>query len=156
MAGWKTFGKWAGLGAAALVAVGGLAAWRGGGCGAHGHGRDPAAVAAFVTDRVDDALDDLEATPAQRERIHAVKQRLFEKGAAERDAGRAARAALLAEWKAGTPDAARLHALVDERAAAMTALAHEAVDAAVEVHGALTPEQREKLTRKVERRMGKE
>jgi Spy/CpxP family protein refolding chaperone len=154
--GWRTFGKWAGIGAAGIVAVGALAAWRGGGCGPHGLGRDPAAVAAFVTDRVDDALDDLEATPAQREQVHAAKQRLLDRGAGERAAGRAAREAMLAEWRAASPDRARLHALVDERARAMTALAHAAVDEVLEVHASLAPEQREKLVRKVERRMGRE
>jgi Spy/CpxP family protein refolding chaperone len=57
----------------------------------------------------------------------------------------------VAEWKAEKPDAAKLHALVDQRAAEMTAMAHQAVDAAVEVHDALTPEQRAKVTKKIER-----
>ncbi|HSN15918.1 MAG TPA: hypothetical protein VLT61_14900, partial [Anaeromyxobacteraceae bacterium] len=68
---------------AALLAVVGFVALTGfGGCGArhHGHGRDPAEVAAFVGARVDDALDDLDATPAQREKIHAVKDRLLAEG----------------------------------------------------------------------------
>lgn len=137
--------------AAGVVALTGFA----GGCGHHGgHGRhDPARMAAFVTEHVDDTLDDLEATPAQRERIHAVKDRMLERAQAARAGHAEARAEVLAQWKAETPDAARLHALVDARVEAMRAIAHEAVEAGLEVHGTLTPEQRAELTSKIERRM---
>jgi Spy/CpxP family protein refolding chaperone len=136
----------------AVVGIVGLVGFAGGGCGrGHGHGRDPARTAAFVTDRVDDFLDDVDATPEQRTRIHAVKDRLLAAGQKARAGHEAAHAALHAEWKAEQPDAAKLHALVDERIEEMRALGHEAVDGGVEVHGILTPEQREKLTRKVER-----
>jgi Spy/CpxP family protein refolding chaperone len=135
-----------------LVGVALLTGFRGG-CG-HGHGgHDPARMAAFVTDHVDDALDDLEATPEQRARVHAVKDRLLARGQALREARAGAHAEVLAQWRSETPDAARLHAMVDERLEAMRALAHEAVDAGVEVHGTLTPEQRAEVTRKIERRM---
>jgi Spy/CpxP family protein refolding chaperone len=145
----KIFGA---VAAVLLVAVG-LVALTGfrGGCGAHRHGRDPAEVAAFVTDRVDDALDDVDATPEQRTRIHAVKDRLLAAAQGARAGHREAHEALLAEWKSASPDAARLHALVDARIDELRALAHQGVDAGVEVHGVLTPEQREKVTRKVER-----
>jgi Spy/CpxP family protein refolding chaperone len=115
------------------------------------HLHDPAEVAAFVTARVDDALDDLDATPAQRAQVGAVKDRMLAAALAQRDARQQTREAFLAEWKADEPDAARLHALVDQRAAELTALAHQAVDAAVEVHDTLTPEQRAKVARKIER-----
>ncbi len=146
--------KTIGIAAAALVLAAGVVALTGfAGCRSHGHGhgRDPAEIAAFVTDRVDDALDDLDATPEQRTRINAVKDRMLEAGLAMRGGHKETHEALLAEWKAASPDAAKLHALVDARADAMRAFAHQAVDAGVEVHGILTPEQREKLTRKVER-----
>jgi Spy/CpxP family protein refolding chaperone len=140
-------------GGALLLAVGvvALTGWKGG-YGGHGHhGRDPARMAAFVTDRVDGLLDDVDATADQRTRIHAVKDRMLAAGQAARAGRTEAHDALVAEWKSATPDAARLHALVDERVEEMRALAHQAVDAGVEVHGVLTPEQREKLTRKMER-----
>jgi Spy/CpxP family protein refolding chaperone len=108
-------------------------------------------VAAFVTDRVDDVLDDVDATPEQRTRIHAVKDRLLAAGQQARAGHEEVHAAILGEWKAEQPDAARLHAVVDQRIEELRALAHQAVDGGVEVHGILTPEQREKLTRKAER-----
>jgi periplasmic protein CpxP/Spy len=142
------------IAAGALLAVAGFVTLTGfGGCGGHGHGRprDPAEVASFVTARVDDALDDLNATPDQRTRINAIKDRLLASAQAAHGDRAATHDALLAEWKSAAPDAAKLHALVDERADAIKAFAHQAVDAGVEIHSILTPEQRDKLTKKIER-----
>jgi Spy/CpxP family protein refolding chaperone len=124
-----------------------------GGCGGHHHGRDPAEVAAFVTDRLDDALDDLDATAAQRQQLHAIKDRLLAGGQELRAGHRAARDEVLAQWRSETPDRARLHALVDQRIEALRDFAHEAVDAGVDAHAALSPEQRAKVTHKIERHM---
>jgi periplasmic protein CpxP/Spy len=145
--------------AALVVVVGTAAALTGfgpGGCGhwRHGHGRDPAAMAAFVENRVDDALDDVDATPAQREQIQSIVKGLVADAQKLREGHGADHGELLALWKSDAPDAARLHALVDERAAELTAFAHRAADAAMELHATLTPEQRAQVTRKLERRMG--
>jgi Spy/CpxP family protein refolding chaperone len=139
-------------GAAVVAAVGTIAllgAFAGHGCGRHGH--DPAQVAAFVSARVDDALDDLDATPAQREKIHAVKDRLLADATRLHESHAGDRGELVAQWDAAQPDAAKLHALVDARVDEMRKLAHEAVDSAIEVHGILTPEQRAKVSKKVHR-----
>lgn len=151
---WKRIAIGAGVALAAILAVGTLAAFTGR-CGWHGghglHGRDPAAVAAFVSDRVDDALDDLDATPDQRERIHAVKGRMLAEAGKLRATRGEAHREIVAQWDAEKPDAARLHALVDAKMDEMRALAHQAVDAGIEVHDVLTPEQRAKLSRKMHR-----
>ncbi|HSN90474.1 MAG TPA: Spy/CpxP family protein refolding chaperone [Anaeromyxobacteraceae bacterium] len=140
-------------GAAGIAAIALLAGFRGG-CGGHAHGRDPAEVAAFVTDRVDDALDDLDATPEQRQRIHAAKDRLLSEGARLRGTRGETHREILAQWDSERPDAARLHALVDARIEEVRALAHQGVDAAVEVHATLTPEQRARVSRKLHRHAG--
>ncbi len=132
-------------GLAALVALAGF-----GRCGGP-HPHDPAQMAAFVTDRVDDVLDDLNATDAQRQQIHAIKDRLLAQAAELHKDGEPLRGEVKAQWESATPDRARLHALVDQRADAMRAFAHQAVDAAIEVHDILTPEQRAKLEKKMER-----
>ncbi len=113
--------------------------------------RDPAAVQAMITEHVEDTLDDLDATPAQRTAILGVKDRLVAKGLALHGDRKAIHESVLAEWNAEKPDAAKLHALVDQRVDAMRTLAHAAVDDAVQVHDTLTPAQREKLARKIER-----
>jgi Spy/CpxP family protein refolding chaperone len=138
-----------------LLAVLGFVALTGfAGCGGrhHGHGgRDPAEVAAFVTSRVEDALDDLDATPDQRAKIMALKDRLVAAGLQAHAGSQEAHDAVFAEWKSDKPDAQKLHQLVDARIDAMRAFAHQAVDAGVEAHDVLTPEQRAKVTRKIER-----
>jgi periplasmic protein CpxP/Spy len=128
-----------------------------GGCHGHGHGhgRDPAAMAAAVTKHVDELLDEVDATPAQRKKVHEIKDRLLASARQAHDAHDADRAALLAAWRSPNPDRAALLARVDARIDAMRAFAHQAVDGALELHATLTPEQREQVAKKVERRMGR-
>jgi periplasmic protein CpxP/Spy len=137
------------LSLAGLAGVVALAGWSGH-CGPPRPG-NPAEMAAFVHDRVDDTLDDLSATEAQRAQIHAIEERLLARAAALHQDHEGDRAELLAQWQSANPDRAKLHALVDQRFEAMKAFAHEAVDAGVEVHDVLTPEQRAKLAKKIER-----
>lgn len=141
------------LGALALVSIVTLTGFRGG-CGRPDH-RDPAQVAAFVTGRLDDMLDDLDATPDQRTRIQAIKDRVLQRAQELRAARQATHQALLAEWNAEQVDRAKVHALIDERGAEMKALAHEAADAVIEAHDVLTPEQRAKVAEKAERMHGR-
>jgi Spy/CpxP family protein refolding chaperone len=141
------------LGALALVAFVALTGFRGS-CGRPDH-RDPAQVAAFVTDRLDDALDDLDATPAQRTQLQAIKDRMLQSAQKLHGDRKATHELLLAEWKADKVDGAKIHALIDQRAEELRALAHQAADAAIEAHDALTPEQRAKLAKKAERMHGR-
>jgi protein CpxP len=142
-----------------LTAAGGLILSAGFVTGCHrgpgGHDRDPAKVSAFVTERVNDALDDLDATAAQREKIHAVKEKLLAEGAKLRGDHEALRTELLGIWKAEQVDRARLHAIVDQRIDALRTFAHAAADGAADAHDALTPAQREKVAKKAERRMNR-
>jgi protein CpxP len=135
-----------------LIAAGGLLAFTAlaTGCGRHHH-RDPAQVASFVGARVDDLLDDLNATDAQRTQTHALKDRLLADGLKLHGEGEPVHAEVLAQWNSPTVDRARLHALVDERMDAFRAFAHEAVDAGADFHDLLTPDQRAKVAKKVER-----
>ncbi len=132
-------------GAAAVVALAGF-----GRCGGP-RPHDPAQMAAFVTDRVDDLLDDLNATDAQRQQIHAIKDRLLAQALELHKQGEPLHAEVKAQWESANPDRARLHALVDQQGDAMRAFAHQAVDAGIEVHDVLTPEQRARLEKKMER-----
>lgn len=147
---WKKIGMVSG--ALLLLGIGlvTLTAFSGGGWCHRGH-RDPAQVAAMVTNHVEDALDDLHATPDQRTRILAVKDRMLAEAQQAHGDRKATHEALLDAWKSDAPDAAKLHALVDQRVEEMRKLAHEAVDAGIEVHGILTPDQRAQLTKKIER-----
>ncbi len=146
---WKRIGKISG--AALLVGIGSVTLAASSGCMHHHGSRDPAQVTAMVTKHVEGALDDVNATPDQRTRILAVKDRLLAEVQAAHADRKATHDAFLAAWKSDAPDAAALHAMIDQRIDAIRTLAHQAVDAGIEVHGVLTPEQRAQLTRKIER-----
>jgi Spy/CpxP family protein refolding chaperone len=119
-------------------------------CGRH-RGHDPEKMNQVATARLEDALDDLDATDAQRRELLALKDQLFAQGKVAFAENRQTRDAFLAALESPSPDAARLHALVDTRAEAMRAFAHQAVDAAVKAHQTLTPEQRAQVAKKVRR-----
>ena len=131
--------------AAAFVVLTGFAA-----CGHH-RSHDPADLAAHVTARLDGALDDLDATPAQRQQIQAIKDRVLADAQKLHATRQADHALALAEWDAASPDRAKLHALIDQRGDALRALAHQAVDAIADAHDVLTPDQRAKVSKKLHR-----
>jgi Spy/CpxP family protein refolding chaperone len=137
------------IGAGYLVLTG----FRGGGCGFHGHA-DPARMERMITNHLEDTLDDLAATPEQRTRILAIKDRLVARGKALHLGQPGAHQELVAQWDAESPDMAKVDALIDERAEAMKAFAHDVAGALAEVHGVLTPEQRAKLSKRIHRRAG--
>lgn len=109
----------------------------------------PERVQKMVSWHVNDVLDDLDADDAQRKQVNAIKDRLVGSALAFHEGSRDTRQALVQAWSAEKPDAKALHALVDQRLDALRALAHEAVDASVTLHGVLTPEQRQALLDKV-------
>lgn len=110
----------------------------------------------FLTHRVDDTLDDLDADDTQRGKVHTLKDDLFDKGIAFRDAGQQSRKAAIAEFRKEQPDSEKLHGLVDERVDAFRKLAHDVTDDAIELHGVLTPDQREELLTMIEERMSRQ
>jgi Spy/CpxP family protein refolding chaperone len=122
--------------------------------GGHGWSRDPERMKQMVTWRLNDKLDDLNVTDAQRQSIHGVKDRVFTEGLTVMEDNRAARAEALTQLESDAPDARKLHALVDERVDAMRAFAHKVTDAVLEVHRTLTPEQRKELATEIRERAG--
>lgn len=107
---------------------------------------------AFVDQRVEEALDEIEATDAQRTRAHELKEELiadFKKV----HAGHEERHALVKElWLSDEVDPKKAHQMVDERIDTMRATAHKVTDAALELHQLLTPEQRKILADRAEER----
>ncbi len=115
------------------------------------HHRDPAHMAAFVNGRLDKLLDEVSATDAQRTQIHAIADKLLADGKALHAGQGDLRAQLLAEWTSASPDAGKVHALINGRVAAAKTFADEAADAILQVHSILTPEQRAKVAQKMGR-----
>lgn len=119
--------------------------------GATGCGNRPERFEKMVQWRVDDALDELDATQAQRDRVQALTKESLAATKPLAEQAKSTRTALMSEWKSSTPDAAKVHALVDGQLDAVRAVAHALTDKALEVHALLTPKQREVLTAKAER-----
>jgi protein CpxP len=122
--------------------------------GGHGWGHNPERLQQMVTWRLNDKLDDLDATDAQRQSILAVKDRLFADGVKLMEEHHGVRQEAFQQLASEAPDAQKLHALVDARIDAMRAFAHKMTDAALEVHGTLTPEQRQELATEFRERTG--
>ncbi len=122
----------------ALVAIAGVAfaGWRG-----HRH-FSPERMERFVGHHVDGVLDDIEATDAQRKVVNEQKDALFAEARELMARKGELHGVFLEAWKSDAPDAAKLHALVDERVDEWRALMHKAVDAGVAVHDVLEPSQR--------------
>lgn len=105
----------------------------------------------MVALRVEDALDELDATPAQRERVQAITKESLANAKPVVEQAQAGRAALVTEWKSERPDANRVHQFVDAQLDVVRAFAHGMVDKAIEVHQLLTPDQRAEITKRLER-----
>jgi Spy/CpxP family protein refolding chaperone len=137
----------------ALLAFVLLTGFRGGGMHGWGGPRDPERVKQMVTWKLDDRLEGLKASDAQKEAIHGLKDSLFEDGKRLFEEQKGAKAELLNQWESANPDSKAVHALVDARLDAFRAFAHKVADAALEAHRILTPEQRQQVTAQVRERM---
>ncbi len=138
------------IAASALLAVVMLSGFRGGGWG---FSRDPERIKQMITWKLNDKLEDLDATDAQKQSVNAVKDRLFEDGKRLAEEHQATRLEVLTQLESDTPDAQKLHGLVDARIDAVRAFAHQVVDAALEVHRTLTPAQRKELSTEYREKM---
>jgi protein CpxP len=101
--------------------------------------------------KVDDTLDEVDATQAQRERVQAITKDAIAKAKPLAQQAQGARATLLTQWSSTAPDANAVHQVVDAQLENVRAFAHVMVDKALEVHQLLTPKQRDQLTSRMER-----
>jgi Spy/CpxP family protein refolding chaperone len=90
-------------------------------------------------------LDDIDATPEQRQEILRVKNELIDELADFIADGKDDRALFLAEIQRDEPDEEFLHALLDGRLDARRDFAHDVLDKLLEMRAILTPAQRDKL-----------
>jgi Spy/CpxP family protein refolding chaperone len=141
----------------ATLAVVGLTATAGSAFAWLGHrgGDHHARIKSFVNWRLDSLLDELEADKAQRARIDTIKERMFEVGTQFAKSRPEVRQAFMDQWNADTPDKKVVHQLVDDRVDEIRAIAHQAADAALEVHSTLTPAQRATVAKMIAERHGR-
>ncbi|MBI5016897.1 MAG: Spy/CpxP family protein refolding chaperone [Deltaproteobacteria bacterium] len=117
----------------------------------HREGADPSRVEEHVKKGVDRLLKKVDATDEQRQKVYALRDRIMPDIVGLAKDREATMKEIQELWKQPTLDAAKLNALVDQRADQLKTLAHKLADVAKEFHDILTPEQREKLGRMGER-----
>lgn len=141
---------WMGAGAVtAVLVLGGFGPFRHG-----GHHMNPEKMQRMAQHRVDDALDDLDATPQQRARIQPLVDATLKDGATLHENHTATRDLFVTEWQKDNPDASALHGAVDQRVDDARAMLHRVVDRVLEVHSILTPKQRSQVSQEVKERLG--
>lgn len=106
---------------------------------------DEQKVRKFATYRLDAALDDLDASPDQRQKLQALKDRALTDGFAKVGSHRTVRGEVLRQWEAANPDRAKVHQLIDQDLDTLRAFAHARADDLLEAHDVLTPAQRTKV-----------
>jgi protein CpxP len=129
-----------------LVTIVALAAWAPGG----GFRRDPKRIHSFINFRVNEILDQVKASDAQKAKVNAVKDRLLQEGVALRAKSLGLREQVVTQLASDRPDARVLHGLVDQRIEEFRAFAHKAVDGILEVHQVFTSSQRAEILDELE------
>lgn len=135
-----------------IVAAGliiGLAATAGvvASCGGHSmhHGKDPEKVRKFVMWKIDDHLDDLDATKQQKKQILQIADRVIQDGMTLRKDKDAHHATILGELESGSPNSTRLHGMLDEHIDQFRGFGHRTLDALLEAWNLLDENQQGEL-----------
>ena len=135
-----------------IVAAGliiGLAATAGvvASCGGHSmhHSKDPEKIRKFVLWKVDDHLDDLDATVQQKKQILKIAGRVLDDGMTLRKDKDAHHATILGELESGSPDAPRLHGMLDDHIEQFRGFGHRTLDALLEAWNLLDENQQGEL-----------
>jgi periplasmic protein CpxP/Spy len=128
--------------AAAVLAIGLL--------GCHGAQRhNPAEMRKFIGWKVNDTLDDLKATDAQRQAVNAAKEQILDRFQAATADHKRVVGELLVEWEKDAPDMAKVQSLLDAQLEQRRALMKATLDDVLSVHDALTPAQRAAVSAKL-------
>ncbi len=110
----------------------------------------PERLRTVVEWKVDDVLDDVDADDAQRQAVMAEVNGMLADVERLHDDKQGHHDIIFAEASKDTPDAERLHGLIDEKTKKMNAFAHRALDRLLAVHAILTPDQRAELLEQAE------
>ena len=117
----------------------------------HGHGiMTPERILQIIDWRMDDVLNDLNATADQREQITQIKDRLITDGISLHKQLHDSHGIFLNEWKSDSPDLTVIYSGIDDAAALKRSFARKVAAGMVDLHAILTPEQRSILTTRIE------
>ena len=125
-------------------------------CSHGGHGKmSPERMKTMVTWKVNDVLDDIDATSAQRKAVLGVAYKVLADFGQLHAQAEANHEDLLAELESSQPRAEIFHAMIDERTEAFRAFLHRSVDTMLGANAVLSREQREQLVAMAREHMGK-
>ena len=110
--------------------------------GAHGGHGGHGMMKHFVSAAIDDALDEAQVTPQQRDQLHAVRDRTFATLETHMKGRGAHMDEALQLFEADRVDANKVQALRAERETQMKQVGDAIQQAVIEAHDILTPEQR--------------
>lgn len=128
------------------MALGGVAMARPGGPGGHRGMREGGPAMRLLR-----AMEDLDLSEQQEVQLVRIKRELRKENKDLRTAMRADGQATFTELQKETPNAQRLHEMLDRHTAARTAAMHKALDKVLAFHATLTPAQRTQLQEKLQR-----
>lgn len=126
----------------ALAAVGLLSGFTR--CGHHRE-IDAARIERGAERIVEDVADEVDASDAQTEQMRGLAKRLTPQVLPIVKGHRALKSDLQKAWSEPAPERAPLHAELDAQLDRVESLLHDALDVALDLHGLLTPEQREEI-----------
>ncbi|MFO8070786.1 MAG: hypothetical protein R6V85_02825 [Polyangia bacterium] len=104
--------------------------------------RDPAKLESFVLWRINESLDDVDATDVQRRAILSRARLVIRDAVALHEEHEADHDEIMAELESGRPDADWLHEMLDRRFEEVRAFAHRSLDRTLEAYGLLDETQR--------------
>lgn len=115
-------------------------------CGGHsGYKRDPEKMRKFALWKVDDTLDDLDATESQKKQILAIADRVVRDFQQLHEGKLQDHETVLAELERGRPNPQVFHELLDRRTEQFKELGHATIDRALEAWQILDRSQRAEL-----------
>jgi len=110
-------------------------------CG-HRGAPNPERVQRHMTEHVDDFIDDIDADKSQATQIKALAQRVIVQVPTAMQGHSQMKDTLHKQWASAQPDRAALHNQLDGQLKVLNGILHDMVDAMVDLHAVLTPEQR--------------
>lgn len=117
----------------------------GGGCGHTSPEKRAKRAQKMALSHVEDVLDEVDASDAQKQRILLHTTNVTKEGLALHAKHQGTKKFLYEQWQADKPNAPAIHTMIDERTEGVRLFLHKLADALIDTHQTLTPDQREEI-----------
>ena len=116
-----------------------------GGCGSASPEKRAKRAERMALSHVEDALDEVDASDAQKQRILLHTKNITKEGLQLHAKHQGTKKFLVEQWQADKPNAPAIHTMIDERTESVRLFLHKVADALIDTHQTLTPEQRQEI-----------